>query len=79
MLTSWNRLYHLYDKTSDAFRAPFDRTVAPLYDGRHTDDVIFAALPASFRQLLKPAMPTRLQHPTGALAAALAANDVSCP
>jgi hypothetical protein len=27
-LTSWNRLYDLYDKASDAFRAPYDRTVA---------------------------------------------------
>jgi hypothetical protein len=78
LLTSWNRLYHLYDKASDAFRAPYDRTVAPLYDGKHTDDVIFAALPDSIQQLLTPTMLAQLQHPTGALAAALPANDVSC-
>jgi len=78
VLTAWNRLYHLYADASDAFQAPYDKTVAPLYDGQHTDDVIFAALPASPEELLTPAMLDELRHPTGVLAAALATNDVSC-
>jgi len=78
VFTAWNRLYHLYDKPSDVFRAPYDKTVAPLYDGKHTDDVIFAALPKSYEQLLTPAALAQLAHPTGNLAKALRTNDVSC-
>jgi hypothetical protein len=78
VFTAWNRLYHLYDKPGDVFRAPYDKTVAPLYDGKHTDDVIFAALPKSYEQLLTPATLAQLAHPTGNLAKALRTNDVSC-
>jgi hypothetical protein len=78
VFTAWNRLYHLYDNPSEVFAAPYDKTVAPLYDGKHTDDVIFAALPKSYEQLLTPAALAQLAHPTGNLAKALRTNDVSC-
>jgi dienelactone hydrolase len=78
MLTAWNRTYHLYDKPSEAFNAPYDKTVAPLFDGKHDEGEIFAALPASFRDLITPKFLALLEHPTGKLAAALKQNDQSC-
>jgi acetyl esterase/lipase len=77
-LTSWNRLYHLYDNPAEAFRSPYDRTVVPLFDGRHDERAIFPVLPRSYRDLVQPAMLARLQHPTGALARAMRDSDTSC-
>ncbi|MBN9620719.1 MAG: hypothetical protein J0H43_13475 [Actinobacteria bacterium] len=77
-LTAWNRLYHLYGSVSEVFRAPYDRTVAPLFDGRHDEPEIFAALPAPPQQLLTPRGLDLLRHPNPRLAAALAINDASC-
>jgi hypothetical protein len=57
---------------------PYDRTVAPLYDGTHDDGEIFAALPATPQQLLTPAGLDLVQHPTPRLQAALRTNDASC-
>jgi pimeloyl-ACP methyl ester carboxylesterase len=78
LLTSWNRIYHLYDKPSEAFQKPYDTTLVPLYDGNHTDDEIFAKLPATPEQLLTPKFLELLKHPTGRLADALQVNDNSC-
>ncbi|POM25758.1 Secretory lipase [Actinomadura rubteroloni] len=77
-LTSWNRLYHLYGSASEVFRAPYDTTVAPLYDGRHGEQEIVPRLPASPQRLLTEKGLAMIQHPTGALAAALDANDRTC-
>src|SRR5882757_1123426 len=77
-LTAWNRTYHLYNKPSDAFQAPYDTTLAPLFNGKHSDDEIFAKLAPSPEKLLTPAFLAQLRHPTGALLKALKANDNSC-
>jgi hypothetical protein len=77
-LTAWNRLYHLYGKASDVFRAPYDKTVAPLYNGKHDDGEIFSKLPASPQQLLTPAGLELIKHPSPTLVEALRANDQSC-
>jgi hypothetical protein len=78
LLTAWNRIYHLYDKPSEAFRKPYDTTLVPLYDGNHVDEEIFAQLPATPEQLLTPKFLELLKHPTGRFADALLVNDNSC-
>jgi len=78
LLTSWNQQYRLYGSPAEVFRSPYDRTVPALFDGRHDERQIFPHLPASPARLLTKAALTRLEHPTGALAAALRANDLAC-
>jgi predicted esterase len=78
LLTAWNSIYHLYDSPSEVFQAPYDKTVAPLYNGQHDEGEIFAALPDSVQQLLTPKFLDLVQHPTGRFAAALRTNDASC-
>ena len=76
--TAWNRLTPLYHAPSEAFRAPYDRTVPQLFDGDHTDDQITAGLPADPTQLLTPGFIAKLHHPTGAFAALLNKADAAC-
>lgn len=78
VLTAWNRLHPLYRSPSEAFRTPYDRTLAPLFDGAHPDDRILAALAPNARALLTPEFVAKLQHPTGALAAMLRSADAVC-
>lgn len=75
VLTSWNRIYHLYAKPSDAFRAPYASKMAGLYNGGQQDAAIVAALPTTLRQLLTPRYYALLQHPTAKVRRAFAAND----
>jgi hypothetical protein len=75
LLTSWRALYGL---PGDAFRAEWAARVRALFDGRHGDPQILAALPAHLGDLLTAAQLQRLQHPTGALLRGLRANDATC-
>ncbi|HEY4456294.1 MAG TPA: lipase [Pseudonocardiaceae bacterium] len=77
-LTAWQRVYHVYDDPSTVFNAPYDRTMAALFDGDHDEEAIFPQLPATPAQLLTPAFLKQLQHPTGKLLAALRVNDAAC-
>jgi hypothetical protein len=61
---AWNRLFHLYDSPAEAFRDP---SVATLFDGDHTNEQIFARLPATMTELFTPAYLARLRHPSGVL------------
>ncbi|SEK68685.1 alpha/beta hydrolase family protein [Streptacidiphilus jiangxiensis] len=78
VLTAWNRLHPLYHSPSEAFRAPYDKTLAPLFDGDHTDQQIVAALAPNPQALLTPKFLALLQHPTGAFAAMLRTADAVC-
>jgi hypothetical protein len=78
VLTAWNRLHPLYHSPSEAFRAPYDRTLAPLFDGAHTDEEIAAALAPNPQALLTPQFIAKLQHPTGVFAAMLRTADAVC-
>jgi len=75
---SMNRLYHLYDTPSQAFRAPYDQTVEQLFDGYHDEETIAAGLPANPMELLTPEFVQRLRNPSGALLTAATANDSTC-
>ncbi|MFJ4711972.1 alpha/beta hydrolase [Streptomyces sp. NPDC088785] len=77
-LVAQNRLAPLYRDPAEAFRAPYADRVEALYDGAHTEEDIVTTLPGSVKELLTPAFYARMQHPTGALKAAIDANDHSC-
>jgi hypothetical protein len=77
-ITAWNREYHLYDSPSEAFRAPYDQVVESLFDSDHEEMDVVTSLPATPQELFTDEFLTRLAHPTGGLADALAANDDSC-
>ena len=74
-LTAWNPLYHLYPAPQAAFRQPYAASVAGLFNGTHPDLQIIAALPSQLRNLLTARYLRLLQHPTGALKAALIRNS----
>ncbi len=78
LVVAWNRIYHLYDTPSDAFRAPYDATVEGLFDGTYTGDEVFAGLPVEApRDLFTPDFMALLQNPSGPLRDALADADGS--
>ncbi|XXX82457.1 hypothetical protein WMF30_27260 [Sorangium sp. So ce134] len=78
LTVAWHRVHHLYDAPSDAFRAPYDETVEGLFDGHHTGEQIFEALPATLEELFTPPFLETLRHPTGALLGALEEADGMC-
>ena len=77
-IVAWNREYGLYDDPAEAFRAPFDRTVAPLFDGTHAEPEIFAALPAGPHELFTDEFLALLAAPSGAMKRAVEDNDGAC-
>ncbi|MEC3982292.1 alpha/beta hydrolase family protein [Amycolatopsis sp. H20-H5] len=75
---SGNRLHHLYDEPSEVFRAPYDKTVEALFDGSHSEEQIFPALPGTPQELFTDSYRERLLHPSGAVLEALRASDDTC-
>ena len=73
---AYNPIYQLFTSFNQVFVSPFDQTVPPLFDGYHTEDQIFAALPASPLELLQKSFVASLGDPNSPLVAALQANDV---
>ncbi|WP_040588518.1 hypothetical protein [Sciscionella marina] len=73
-----NRIHHFYSEPSEVFRPPFDRTVEALFDGSHSEDEIFPALPPTPQDLFTTAYLNRLLHPTGGVRKALRDNDDTC-
>ena len=78
LLTSWNRIFHLYDDPAEVFAAPYDRSVPGLFDGTVPGDAMMAALPASVDRLLTPAGRRLLEDPHGNLMTALGQADAVC-
>jgi pimeloyl-ACP methyl ester carboxylesterase len=77
-LVSWNRQHGLYDSPSEVFKAPYDRILPKLLDGKHTGEELVAALPRSLNRLLTGHAVQMLRHPSGPLAAALQVADSTC-
>ncbi|MFD0020335.1 alpha/beta hydrolase [Streptomyces sp. NPDC058382] len=77
-LTAQNRLHPLWKDPSEAFREPYADVVEGLFDTHHTEEEIFPALPATLRELLTDDYYRQVQHPTGALLAAVRAQDGTC-
>jgi hypothetical protein len=78
LILAWNRIYHLYQRPSQAFRAPYDHTMPILDDGYHTDEQIQAGLAPTVRALLTPRFLRLLHHPAGPLLRGLRINDATC-
>jgi len=78
LLVAWNRLHHLYDEPSQVFRAPYDRTLPPVFDSEHPGQQVLAAIPPTLSDLLTPYGKDLLRHPTGAFARALQEADDLC-
>ena len=77
-LLAWNRIYHLYQRPEQVFRAPYDHTMPILYDGYHTDQQVTAGDAPTVRALLTPRFLRLLHHPVGALLRGLQINDATC-
>src|SRR3954469_11172762 len=78
LLLSWQPIYHLYDSVEDAFGPGYAARVGQLFDGRHGDREILAAMPSNITRLLTPMELERLRRPRGGLLAGLRANDATC-
>ncbi|MFD9604498.1 alpha/beta hydrolase [Streptomyces sp. NPDC059970] len=77
-LTAQNRLHPLYKDPSEVFREPYAGIVDDLFDTNHTEEQIVPALPATLKELLTDDYYRQVQHPTGALLAAVRAQDGNC-
>ncbi|MFF9591055.1 alpha/beta hydrolase [Streptomyces sp. NPDC014646] len=77
-LTAQHRLHPLYEDPSEVFREPYAGIVDDLFDTHHTEEEIIPALPATLRELLTDDYYREMQHPSGALLAAVRAQDGSC-
>jgi hypothetical protein len=53
-LFSYNSVYRLYESTAQVLAEPYATTLPPLFDGRHSDGQINAAMPAIPNQILRP-------------------------
>ena len=78
LLLAWNRIYHLYQRPAEAFRAPFDRTMPVLFNGYHPYSQIKPGLAPTVRALLTPRFLRVLHHPSGGLLRSLQTNDATC-
>ncbi|GAB2697251.1 alpha/beta hydrolase family protein [Kitasatospora kifunensis] len=78
LLVAWNRLHHLYDSPGEVFQAPYDSTIAALFDGSHTGQQLLTGTPNTLSALLTSHGLDILRHPTGPLAAALRVTDSTC-
>ncbi|WP_285565256.1 hypothetical protein [Streptomyces sp. RTGN2] len=60
------------------FRAPYADIAEELFGTHHTEEEIFTALPGTLKDLLTDAYYEKVQHPSGALLAAVRAQDGNC-
>jgi secretory lipase len=77
-VTAMDRFHHLYSNPSHVFRDPYDKTVPKLFDGLHSDQSIFVALPDSPQQLFTSGFLARLTHPSGEILRLIRSDDTTC-
>ncbi|WP_067562580.1 alpha/beta hydrolase [Nocardia acidivorans] len=77
-VTAMNRIYHLYDKPSEAFQEPYAEKVEGLFDGLHDDAAIVTQLPAQPNQLLTQRFMDLALNPTGQVLKAMTESDGTC-
>jgi hypothetical protein len=78
MLVGFNRVHPIAGMPGQIVKAPYARTIEPLFDGRHTGDQVLGGLPGTVKELLTPFGMNLLRHPAGGLAAALRSTDSVC-
>ncbi|MEV4126100.1 hypothetical protein [Nocardia sp. NPDC049707] len=77
-ITAMNRIYHLYDRPSDAFQEPIADRIERLFDGHQNEMTIGTALPVRPELLLTPKFLALAQDPTGPAREAVADSDGTC-
>jgi Secretory lipase len=77
-VTAMNSQYHLYNRPSEVFLPPYDKTAEPLFDGLHSDQAVFDGVPATPQKLFTKAFLRRLAHPSGELLKLERADDTTC-
>jgi hypothetical protein len=77
-ITTWDRLYHLYDSPTAAFKKPYAGRMEKLFDGRGDFQQISPKLPATVDGLLTARYRRWLLHPSGKLLRALNDADGTC-
>jgi hypothetical protein len=71
LLTSWNRIHHLYASPTLVFKKPYACRVNKLFDGTTRGEVMLKSLPDRLDQLLTPRGMAMLRRPSGAFDRAL--------
>jgi acetyl esterase/lipase len=74
LLVSWQPLYGL----GEVFAPAYAERAGELFDGRHGDAEILAAMPSDLSALVTPAFLARMRAPDGAFLRALQENDAVC-
>lgn len=54
LVFGYNPIYHFFDNPSDIFAAPYDQTLPPLFDGKHSMDEVNKAMPPVPKDVFKP-------------------------
>lgn len=75
---AWDRLHGLFNSPEEMFRAPYDRTVPPLFDGEHTAQEVMEALPPTPAELLTEQARQWMREPSGKLAHAIEQASGAC-
>jgi hypothetical protein len=78
LLTSWNRMHHIYDDPHELFRAPYAGRIERLMGDGTPPGRMVRGLPRSVEQLLTARGRRLLAHPVGSFARALAVADSVC-
>jgi hypothetical protein len=76
LLTSWNRIYGLYDEPSELFAEPYASRVERYFNGTTPPDEVVQGLPGSLNELLTPTGLAMLANPEGRFAEALRRDEV---
>ena len=76
-LAAYTQIYDLAPKLGDLLRSPYDATLPPLFDGRHTGSEVNALMPPRAVDILKPeVLDAFLNDTTHPLRAAIRDNDL---
>jgi len=77
LLLAYNEVYNIFDSPSDFLASPYDVTIPPLFDGRHSGGQVNALLPGTLREIINPTLLAEFEHdPDHFLRDVLADNDV---
>jgi hypothetical protein len=74
---AWDPIFGIYDKPSEVFRPPYDRTLPRLFDGHHSQAAVFAGLNVPTK-VFTEAFLRRVAHPAGGLLSGERTSDGAC-
>jgi|GEM_PF-1686461 len=77
LLVTLNQTYETFATPDQYFASPYDRTVAPLIDGLHSDIEVNKAMPTYIEDMILPTIQSELKSGTGELFNTILANDLS--